>query len=128
MGAPFSYPKLVGASEALPSPYFGLVEVELGPPGPLPAASPEEARRAYLQRGGLEDDAVLNRARASWEIELRREGPAPFDHYDGVLGIPVGLEERRFSVSEFLLAGVIRLEWNTVRTAREFRYKTIKMQ
>jgi hypothetical protein len=66
-----SYPKLVGGSEALPSPYFGLVGVELGPPGPLPAASPEEARRAYLQRGGPEDDAILHRARASWEIERR---------------------------------------------------------
>ena len=81
-----------------------------------------------MQRSGLEDDVVLNRARASWEVERWREGPAPFDHYDGVLGIPVGLEERRFSVSEFLLAGVRRLEWNTVRTSREFRYKTIKMQ
>lgn len=95
-----SYPKLVVGREALPSPYFGLVGSELVPLGPLPAASPEEARRAYLQRRGPEDDAVLNRARASWEIERRREGPAPFDHYDGVLGIPVGLEERRFSVSE----------------------------
>src|SRR5215213_4117687 len=95
-----SFPKLVGGSEALPSPYFGLVGVEPVTPGPLPAASPEEARRAYLQRGGLEDDAVLDRARASWEVERRREGPAAFDHYDGVLGIPVGLEERRFSVSE----------------------------
>ena len=95
-----SYPKLVGGSEALPSPYFGLVGVELDPPGPLPAASVEEARRACLQRDGLEDDVVLNRARASWEVERWREGPAPFDHYDGVLHIPVDHKERRFSVSE----------------------------
>jgi RecB family exonuclease len=95
-----SYPKLVGGREALPSPYFGLVGVDPVTPKPLPAASPEEVRRAYLQRGGTGDDAVLNRARASWEVERSREGSAPFDHYDGVLGIPVGLEERRFSVSE----------------------------
>jgi RecB family exonuclease len=48
----------------------------------------------------LEGDAVLDRARASWEVERRREGPAPFDHYDGVLNIPVDYEERHFSVSE----------------------------
>ena len=95
-----SYPKLVGGRESLPSPYFGLVGVDPVPPKPLPAASPEEARRACLQRGGLEDDTVLNRARASWEVERRREGSAPFDHYDGVLGISVGFEGRRFSVSE----------------------------
>ena len=95
-----SYPKLVGGRESLPSPYFGLVGVDPVAPVPLPAASPEEAPRAYLQRGGPEDDAVLDRARASWEVERRREGPAAFDHYDGVLGIPVGLEERSLSVSE----------------------------
>ena len=49
-----SYPKLVGGSEALPSPYFGFVGIEPVTLGPLPAASPEEARRAYLQRGSLE--------------------------------------------------------------------------
>ncbi len=97
-----SYPKVVGGREALPSPYFGLVGVEPVLPGPLPAASLEEARKAYLQRGGLEEDAVLCRARSSWEVERRREGPAPFDHYDGVLDIPVDYEERRFSVSELV--------------------------
>jgi hypothetical protein len=95
-----SYPKLVRGRETLPSPYFGLVRVEPGVPKALPAASLEDTRRAYLQRGAMEDDAVLDRARASWEVERRREGPAPFDHYDGVLNIPVDYEERHFSVSE----------------------------
>ena len=66
-------------------------------PGPFRL---EEARRAYLQRGGLEDDPVLGRARVSWEVERRREGTEPFDHYDGVLNVPVNHGERRFSVSE----------------------------
>ncbi len=95
-----SYPKLAGGRQALPSPYFGLVGVEPVLPGPLPAASPEEARRAYLQREGLELDPVLERARQNWEVERRREGPAPFDRFDGVLGVAVGHEGRRFSVSE----------------------------
>jgi RecB family exonuclease len=95
-----SYPKLVGGREALPSPYFGLVGIEPASPGPLPAASAEEARRVFLQRGNLEEDAVLGRTRSNWEVERRREGSTPFDHYDGVLGIPVDYGERPFSVSE----------------------------
>lgn len=95
-----SHPKLMGGREALPSPYFELVGAEPEPPGPRPAASLEEARRAYLQSGGLEDDSVLARARRNWEVERGREGPTPFDHYDGVLGIPVEHRARRFSVSD----------------------------
>ncbi len=94
-----SYPRQAAGQEALPSPYFGLLGVEPVPPSTLPAASPEEARRAFLQWGGLED-VVLPRARRNWEVERRREGPDPFDEHDGVLGIQIGLEERRFSVSE----------------------------
>jgi hypothetical protein len=96
----FSYPKLIEGRESVPSPYFGLVGAEPVPPGLLPVAGPEEARRVFLQRGGLEGDAVLARATRSWEVERRREGPEPFDVHDGVLGISVGYEERRFSVSE----------------------------
>ena len=95
-----SYPKLVEGRGALSSPYFGLVGVEPTSPSPLPAASLEEARRAYLQRGGLEEDVVLDRARASWDVERSREASDPFDRYDGVLGIPVDYEGCRFSVSE----------------------------
>jgi RecB family exonuclease len=95
-----SYPKLVRGREALPSPYFALLGIEPVAPTPLPAASLEEARKAYLQREGLEGDAVISHARAAWEVERRREGSAPFDHYDGVLDIPLDRVERRFSVSE----------------------------
>jgi RecB family exonuclease len=95
-----SYPKLANGREALPSPYFGLVGAEPAAPGELPAASPEEARRAYLQRGGLEGDPVLVRAERSWQVERRREGPEPFDRFDGVLGVPVAHQGRSFSVSE----------------------------
>ena len=95
-----SYPRQTGRQEALPSPFFGLLGLEPAPPGILPAASPEEARRIFLQRGRLENDTVLPRAVRNWEVERRREGPDPFDAHDGALGIRIGYEERRFSVSE----------------------------
>ncbi len=106
-----SYPRLVGGREVLPSPYFGLVGVEPSMPGPLPAASFEEARRACLQRGGLEDDPVLAGAGRSWEVERLREGPTSFDHFDGVLGVPVGHRGRRFSVSELGDLGRCGFRW-----------------
>ncbi|MDP9474454.1 MAG: PD-(D/E)XK nuclease family protein [Actinomycetota bacterium] len=95
-----SYPRQTGRQEALPSPYFGLLGVEPVQPRALPAASLEEARRIFLQRGGLKGDAVLPHATRNWEVERRREGPDPFDAHDGALGIRIGHEERRFSVSE----------------------------
>ncbi len=49
----------------------------------------------------MEGDTILPRAAQCWEVERRREGPAPFDVHDGVLGVTtIGHEERRFSVSE----------------------------
>lgn len=94
-----SYPKLVGHRVAPPSPYFGLLGVEPAPPGPLPVASPEEARKAFLQVEGYEDPVLLHAVHA-WEVERRREGTAPFDLYDGVTGIPLDHASRLFSVSE----------------------------
>lgn len=94
-----SYPSLVDPRAALPSPYFGLLSAEPVPPGPLPAASPEEARRAYLRTETFEDP-VLPWALHAWQVERRRESAAPFDLYDGVTSIPVDHVSRRFSVSE----------------------------
>jgi RecB family exonuclease len=94
-----SYPKVVGSRACLPSPYFELLEMEPSPPGSLPAASPEEARRAFLQREGYEDQILKHAARA-WEVERRREGTDPFDLYDGVLDLPLEAGERHFSASQ----------------------------
>jgi RecB family exonuclease len=100
-----SYPKVVGSRASLASPYFELLEMEPFPPGPLPAASPEEARRAYLQREGYEDQ-ILQHATRAWEVERRREGTDPFDLYDGVLDLPLEAGERHFSASQ--LADLLR--------------------
>ncbi len=94
-----SYPKLVEHRSALPSPYFALLGADPVPPQPLPAASPEEARKVFLRTDGYEDP-VLPRALLAWEIERRREGADPFDAYDGVTGVPLDHASRRFSVSE----------------------------
>lgn len=94
-----SYPKVAGGRALLSSPYFELLGVTPTQPSALPAASPEEARRAYLQRGGL-DDPVLEHAARCWEVEKRRESAEPFDTYDGMVGVPIDYESRRFSASQ----------------------------
>lgn len=94
-----SYPKVSGGRSLLPSPYFRLLEIEPGTPEALPAASPEEARKAFLQRGGLEDP-VLERAARCWAVERRRESTEPFDIHDGMIGAPIDHEGRRFSASQ----------------------------
>jgi len=100
-----SYPKVLGSRTCLPSPYFELLGKEPSPPGPLPAASPEEARRALLQREGYQD-RILEHAARAWEVERRREGTDPFDLYDGVLNLPMEAGERHFSASQ--LADLLR--------------------
>lgn len=97
----FSYPRLVGRREALPSPFLELVGARDEPDRARPAASVEEARRALLRaEPGKLEDPVFERALRSWEVELKREGSEGFDAHDGVTGIPVPHEERKFAVTE----------------------------
>lgn len=100
-----SYPKHMEDRQALPSPYFKLLGLEPAPAIQRIAASPQEARRDYLRRecpAELEDDPVLDHARHALEVEERRESEAPFDHYDGALGVPLDLESREFSASQLV--------------------------
>lgn len=80
-------------------------------PGTL-IASPEEQLRHDLRReksGAI--DQVLAVARAAWRVEFAREGPGEPDCYDGVTGIAVRQEERRFSVTELETLGRCPFRW-----------------
>jgi len=74
------------------------------------AASPEELRRARLQRGGAEDP-VFDAARAAWRVELAREGPHPPDAHDGVTGLGVDPSGRTFAVTELEALGRCPFRW-----------------
>ncbi len=74
------------------------------------AASPEELRRARLQREGA-GDPVLDAARAAWRVELAREGPHPPDAHDGVTGLGVDPSGRAFAVTELEALGRCPFRW-----------------
>jgi RecB family exonuclease len=96
-----SYPRLVGRQASQPSAHIARLFGEGYRPPAAPerlAASPEEARRSFLQREGSGDPVVAH-ARRAWQVERRRESLAPWDNYDGVTGVSVQ-PDRTFTVSE----------------------------
>jgi RecB family exonuclease len=64
-----------------------------------------------LRQEGLEEDRVLPAARHAWAVERRREGPEPWDDYDGVIGLPVDPSERVFSASQLTQLGQCPFRW-----------------
>jgi RecB family exonuclease len=82
-----TYPKLVGRSETLPSPYLARLGLEAQSPPPAPACSLPELRRAQLA-AGENGDSVLDHARRAHAVESARESPAPHDGHDGLVEVP----------------------------------------
>jgi RecB family exonuclease len=80
-----SYPKLAGRSETLPSPYLARLGLAAQAPPASPACSLPELRRTQLA-GEEAGDAVLAGARHALAVESAREGDAPADGYDGLVG------------------------------------------
>ena len=82
-----SFPRLLGRSEALPSPYISRLGLEPRDPPLAAICSSQELRRAQLP-GDERFDGVLEAARHAYGVEARRESEAPFDGHDGVVGVP----------------------------------------
>ncbi|HEX7004747.1 MAG TPA: PD-(D/E)XK nuclease family protein [Trueperaceae bacterium] len=82
-----SLPRLLGRSEAFPSPFLARLGVEPTDPPPAAICSDRELRLAELT-GEERFDEVLERARHAYKVEVRRESDAPYDGHDGMVGIP----------------------------------------
>ncbi|MGP1386762.1 MAG: PD-(D/E)XK nuclease family protein [Thainema sp.] len=121
----FSYAKLNGKEEQLPSPYLDRLGLKITSP-PMPIASLEERRQALLLSelamtntmiDGTDDhDPVLAYARHAWQIEQQRESDVAPNEYDGVTGISLGTAEdnwgdRTFSVSQLTKLGLCPFSW-----------------
>lgn len=107
----FSYPQLIGSQAYLPSPYLAKLGLESTAPPTRPIASLEEARRIYLRRDILLEDAVFPYAIHAWTVEKRREGAESYDEYDGVVSIPLDFKTRLFSASQLTTIGQCPFKW-----------------
>ena len=113
-GVTFSYPKVSDDGESVESSFFKRLGVGRVPDAPemLIASSPEELRVRMLRTGlPLAGDAVIERARAQYRVERRREDTADYDEYDGVIGVPYDAAARRWSASQLTQIGQCSFRW-----------------
>ncbi len=68
--------------------------------------------------GGAAGDPVLPHARAAWRVERRREGAAPWDAFDGVVGVPLDPDLWPFSASQLTSLGQCAFRWFAQRRLR----------
>ncbi|UBF30456.1 PD-(D/E)XK nuclease family protein (plasmid) [Kovacikia minuta CCNUW1] len=107
----FSYARLNGRQEQLPSPYLAQLGLEATMPPEMPIASLEELRKVDLRRETHAEDPVLQTALHAWRVERQRESSAPPDEYDGITGVPLDYRDRTFSVSQLNHLGLCPFKW-----------------
>lgn len=117
----FSYPKLYGDRQALPSSLFKALGLTPVRPAEAPPASREEARRIWLGHGETNQDERLPAIAQALEVERRREAPtdAPDrDPFDGFAGVSVDASKRTFSASQLSTLGQCAFKWFVERALK----------
>lgn len=120
-GITFSYPKIVEDSESVESSFFKRLGVESVPNADemLIVSSPEEWRTRMLRTGDqLGGDSVIERARAQYRVERRREDTGIYDEYDGVISVPFDAARRTWSASQLTQIGQCSFRWFAERLLR----------
>ena len=106
----FSYARHSGSTEGLPSPFLDRLRLQAGEER-REACSPEEARRAQLQRRGGAVDAVLPMAQQAHAVEVARWSAGPHDAHDGLLAEPIDPQALTFSASQLSSLGRCGFAW-----------------
>ena len=116
----FSYNRLNGHQEYLPSPYIERLGLTETPLPEFPITSLQELRKVVLQNQAdrSEEDTILAHTRHAWAVEIRRESSALHDAHDGVTGIPIDWQERNFSVSQLTRLGLCPFSWFAQKVLR----------
>lgn len=109
----FSYPKLQGRAEQLPSPYLKRLSLQAIAPPQQPIASLEEMRCYYLRHPEKDpkEDIVLAQAARAFNVEQHRESTQPANEYDGVIDIPFDYSDWMFSASQLTSLGQCSFKW-----------------
>lgn len=106
-----SYPKLIDNREKLESAYFSALALVPSKPPELPPMSLQELRQQQLLDSVMAGDPDIPDILAGWGVERRREAPVPPDEYDGMISLPISVEERTFSPTELLTLGKCAFSW-----------------
>ncbi|QQS48557.1 MAG: PD-(D/E)XK nuclease family protein [Acidobacteriota bacterium] len=108
----FSYPMLIGRETMLPSPWLTRMGIEPERAGGSVIAGPEEARRVFLGSDETPfDDEIRTFALHSLKVEEHREGPGPYDEYDGMTGRPLNADDRVWSATQLTAIGQCPFKW-----------------
>jgi RecB family exonuclease len=102
-----SYPKLLGRSETLPSPFIAQLGLQAADPPRTLICSLQELRRVRLRQPladepDADEDVVLEHARHAHCVESTREDERPHDEYDGMVGLPFEPPARGVGVSRVI--------------------------
>lgn len=109
-----SCPRLYAGKPVVPSGFFAELGLRPGPAPLAPVASVEEARALWLAHpdlAGATEDLVLPAARAALAVEDRREGQAPPDEHDGIVGRPFDLATLWLSATKLVALGQCPFRW-----------------
>lgn len=108
----FSYPRYVDGDARLPNSYFKKLGLRPRDAKSEFVSSSEELRRnCLLVADSPVADEVLERAKLQFAVEARRESPAPFDEFDGVVGTGLDPTKRKWSVSQLTKIGQCPFKW-----------------
>lgn len=106
-----SYPRQSDGHANIESAVFAALGCKPVPASTAYCASAEEVRRYRLLDEDTTTDDVLEAARRNQQIELRREGEAAHDAFDGVLGVPLPLADYSFSATSLTRIGLCPFRW-----------------
>lgn len=109
-GLTLSYPLVANNKPLIASPYFHALGLIPTPASTKTPACIEEWRWASLRQAAVSDEVILQAKRA-WDVELRREGEAPQDHFDGVVGAACDPASRTFSATQLVMLGQCPFRW-----------------
>jgi ATP-dependent helicase/DNAse subunit B len=108
----FSLPKFVDGKERLKSSYLSRIDAEIMPAAAAFVSSRREMRQSFLTTDPPSpDDAVSIPARHQFHVERQRLSETPANKYSGMIGVPVNLAGRRFSVSQLTKLGRCPFQW-----------------
>lgn len=116
----FSYPEIIERNSTLPSSYLTRLGLNPSSVDTLPIASIEMARQSYLRQPNLLSEQIisslsLTKITQVWQTEMVRQSHSKAEKHDGIIGIPIDIQSKIFSVSQLTQLGQCPFKWFSAR-------------